>query len=172
MSRNRCLNSIQVLVVCVISFACSAQDSGAAAACDSIEKMAGNAGNTTTATVPAETDTLVITARLTEILGKFVDNDAYDYVYIMKYRVMEVEEGRYDRKEILVGHYNPLIARTLVKDRMDPYVDGTVERFSVGAKHRLKLVYPIEVVWDGPIEDEYYDTDLLKYYALSADVLK
>lgn len=160
-----------VLVVFTISFACSAQDSGATAAGDSTEKAVVT-GNTAPATTPAETDTLVITARLTEILGKFVDNDAYNYVYIMKYRVMEVEEGRYDRKEILVGHYNPLIVRTLVKDRMDPYVDGTVERFSVGAKHRLKLVYPIEVVWDGPIEDEYYDTDLLKYYALSADVLK
>jgi hypothetical protein len=120
----------------------------------------------------SEPDTLVIKGRLTEILGKFVDNDAYNYVYIMKYRVINVEKGRYKPREILVGHYNPLIARKLVKDRMDPFVDGTVERFSVGAKHRLRLVYPIESVWDGAIEDEYYDTDLKKYYALSADVLE
>jgi hypothetical protein len=114
-------------------------------------------------------DTLEVIARITEIPGKFVDNDVYNYVYIMKYRVLSVVKGSYKRKEMLVGHYNPLIPRHLVKDKMDPFVDGTVEKFAVGDKHRLQLVKPIEKVWDGAIEDEYYDTDLKKYYALKAD---
>jgi len=33
-------------------------------------------------------DTLVILARLTEIPGAFPPNDLYNYVYIMKYRVI------------------------------------------------------------------------------------
>ena len=120
----------------------------------------------------ATSDTLVVTCRLVEIPGKFVSNDVYDYVYIMKYRVLSVEKGEYNGKELLVGHYNPLIARKLVHDKMDPFVDGTVEKFMVGAKHRLTLVAPIESVWDGAIEDEYIDTDLRKYYAVKADILQ
>src|SRR5660397_222779 len=34
-------------------------------------------------------DSLVITARLIEIPGKFAPNDLYNYVYIMKYRVVK-----------------------------------------------------------------------------------
>ena len=117
-------------------------------------------------------DTLVVIARLTEIAGKFVPNDAYDYVYIMKYRVLSVQKGACTEKEILVGHYNPLIARKLIKDKMDPFVDGTVEKFGKGAKHRLTLIEPIERVWNGPVEDEYIDSDQIKYFALKADLLE
>ncbi|MCX7725976.1 MAG: hypothetical protein N2053_03905 [Chitinispirillaceae bacterium] len=117
-------------------------------------------------------DTLVVIARLTEIKGKFVENELYDYVYVMKYSVITVEKGSYTKKEILVGHYNPLIPRKQIKDKMDPYVDGTVERFTIGEKHRLTLIEPIEKVWDGAIEDEYFDTDLKKYFALKVDVVK
>ena len=117
-------------------------------------------------------DTLVVTCRLVEIPGKFVSNDVYDYVYIMKYRVLTVEKGAYSEKELLVGHYNPLIARKQVHDKMDPVVDGTVEQFTVGDKHRLTLITPIEKVWKKAIEDEYYDTELVKYYAVKADLLK
>ena len=117
-------------------------------------------------------DTLVVIARLTEIAGKFAPNDAYDYVYIMKYRVLSVEKGAYAEKEILVGHYNPLIARKLIKDKMDPFVDGTIEKFGEGAKHRLTLIEPIERVWNGPVEDEYIDSDKTKYFALKADLLQ
>ncbi|MBN1577020.1 MAG: hypothetical protein JW913_10735 [Chitinispirillaceae bacterium] len=129
-------------------------------------------GDTAAATPAAKSaDTLVVTARLTEIPGKFVVNDLYDYVYVMKYRVLSVERGVYGGKEILVGHYNPLIARKLIKDKMDALVDGTVERFTVGAKHRLVLIESIERVWNGEVEDEYFDTDLAKFYALKADMV-
>ena len=48
-------------------------------------------------------DTLKVVARLTEIAGKFPPNDLYDYVYIMKYRIITVESGNIRGKEILVG---------------------------------------------------------------------
>lgn len=117
------------------------------------------------------TDTLVVTARLTEIPGTFVDNDLYDYVYVMKYRILSVERGVYEGRDILVGHYNPLISRRLVRDRMDPFVDGNVERFTVGARHRLVLIGPIERVWEREVEDEFMDSDLVRFFALRADAL-
>ena len=59
------------------------------------------------------------------------------------------------------------------RERSDAYtVGGTVERFTVGAKHRLVLIEPIERVWNGEVEDEYFDTDLTKFYALKADVVQ
>jgi hypothetical protein len=116
-------------------------------------------------------DTLVVTARLVEIPGRFPPNDAYNYVYVMKYRVISVESGEYSEKDLYVGHYNPLIPRKLIKDDLDPFVDGTVESFSVGAKQRLVLVEPIDKFYDQK-EDEYYDTELPKYFAVQADYIK
>lgn len=115
-----------------------------------------------------ESDTLIVDARLIEIPGTMPPNDLYDYVYVMKYRVMKVENGQYDNKEILVGHYNPLIARRLIKDAMKSFVNGTVEKFQRGAKHKLVLV-PLENVWNDAVENEYFDSELPVYFALRAD---
>jgi hypothetical protein len=120
----------------------------------------------------AGNDTLVIDARLVEIPGTFAPNDLYNYVYVMKYRVLSVKKGEYEGKEILVGHYNPLIPRQQVDDKMDEYVDGDVEKFEVGGKHTLTLIAPISTVWNDAIEDEYFDSDLTKYYALKAEIIK
>lgn len=117
-------------------------------------------------------DTLIIIARIVEIPGKFAPNDLYNYVYIMKYRVIKVEKGKYMRKEILVGQYNPLIPRRKIKDTMDPFVDGDVEKFEAGSKQRLVLITPIESVWSDAVEDEYFDSDDEKYYALKTDIIK
>lgn len=127
---------------------------------------------TATAGLAQEADTLEITGRLVEIPGTFPPNDLYNYVYIMKYRVLEVEKGEYGEKEILVGHYNPLIPRKQVSDKMDEYVEGDVEKFEEGAKHRLVLITPIETVWNEALEDEYFDQDVDKYYALEAETVK
>jgi len=116
----------------------------------------------------SENDTLVVDARLMEIPGTMPPNDLYDYVYVMKYRIMKVENGEYDRQEILVGHYNPLVPRRLIKDRMKSVVKGTVEKFERGAKHKLILV-PLEHVWDDAVENEYFDSGLPVYFALTAD---
>jgi len=121
----------------------------------------------------AEVDTVKVTARLVEIPGTFPPNDLYDYVYVMKYRVMKVESGTCDEKEILVGHYNPLIPRKQISDKMDEHVDGDVEKFAEGDKHVLVLIRPIDLVWEEAVEDEYYSVDASeKYYALKAEVVK
>lgn len=126
----------------------------------------------TSAVAPCKSsqDTLIVLARLIEIPGKFAPNDLYNYVYIMKYRVMKVLRGAYPAQEILVGHYNPLIPRPQIKDKMAPLVSGNVSRFETGEKHRLILITPIERVWKDAVEDDYADSDLDKYYALKADV--
>lgn len=118
-------------------------------------------------------DTLKIIGRVIEIPGTFPPNDLYNYVYVMKYRVMKVLNGSYDEKEILVGHYNPLIPRQKIKDKMDKYVEGDVKKFEEGNKHKLVLVNPIDEVWNEALEDEYFDIDMgEKYYAVRADGAK
>ena len=115
-------------------------------------------------------DTLVVIARITEIPGKFASNDLYNYVYIMKYRVLSVVKGTYKPQDILVGHYNPLIPRAQIKDIMKRNVAGTVEKFEVGGKQKLWLVTPIDKVWKDAVDDEYSDSDLEKFYAVKADI--
>ena len=117
-------------------------------------------------------DTLVITARLAEIPGKFAPNDLYNYVYIMKFKIIKVEKGTYAGKEILIGEYNPLIPRAKIKDRMDPFVNGTADKFEVGLKYRMALIKPIGTVWTDAIEDEYFDSPLEKFFAVKTDIIK
>jgi hypothetical protein len=117
-------------------------------------------------------DTLIVEARLIQIPGTFAPNDLYNYVYIMKYRIMKVVKGTYDKQEILIGEYNPLIPRRQIKDKMDKFVDGDADKFEEGVKQRLVLITPIEKVWNDAVEDEYFDSDLPKFYALKTDVLK
>lgn len=118
-------------------------------------------------------DTLKVVARVTEIPGTFPPNDLYNYVYVMKYRVMKVVSGTCAEQEILVGHYNPLIPRKQIKDKMDAFVDGDVEKFEEGGKHSLVLVRPVDLVWSEAMEDDYFDVDASqKYYALKADMVK
>ena len=119
-----------------------------------------------------ETDTLVLIARLVDIPGKFAPNDLYNYVYVMKYRIVKIEQGEYPHREILVGHYNPLIPRARIKDRMDQFVEGDVVRFEEGARHRLVLISPMEKVWNDAVEDEFFDSELDRYFALRADIVK
>jgi len=118
-------------------------------------------------------DTVVMTAQIVEIPGKFVPNDLYNYVYVMKYRVIKVEKGTYAEKEILVGHYNPLIPRAKIKDKMDSLVNGNADAFKVGIKHRMKLITPISAVWDKEmIDEDYVDSELERYFALQTDIIK
>jgi hypothetical protein len=119
----------------------------------------------------SKTDTLIVKARLVEIPSKMPANDVYNYVYIMKYQVISVEKGVYKDPEILVGQYNPLIARSMIKDKMDQYVNGNVTKFVIGEKHVLKLIVPIESVWKDAVEDGYFDIDLPKYFAIQTDMV-
>ena len=121
--------------------------------------------------VSAKVDTVIVIARVTEIPGTFPPNDLYNYVYIMKYRVSKILKGTLAAKEILEGHYNPLIPRAQIKDKMDKCVDGNVEKFEMGAKHKLTLIAPISLVWGEALEDEYFDVSDNKYYALKADLV-
>ena len=105
-------------------------------------------------------DPVTVEARLTEIPGKMPSNDLYSYVYVFKYKVQKVISGKLDAKEILVGVYNPLIARDKSK--------GNVGEFKAKAKHTLKIV-PLEGNWDGAVEDEYFDDESPRYLAIEVN---
>lgn len=108
---------------------------------------------------------ITVEARLTEIPGKMPSNDLYSYVYVFKYKVLKVVSGSLDAKEILVGVYNPLIARGKVKDKMADKSKGNVGEFKAKAKHTLKIV-PLEGNWDGALEDEYFDDESARFLAV------
>lgn len=114
-------------------------------------------------------ENLTVEGKLSEIPGKMPPNDLYNYVYVLKYKVTKVVEGKFDGKEILVGVYNPLIARGQVKDKMADKSKGDVRAFKVGDKHTLKLV-KLEGNYDGAVEDEYFDDESERY--LAVEVLK
>ena len=114
-------------------------------------------------------ENLTVEGKLSEIPGKMPPNDLYNYVYVLKYKVTKVVEGKFDGKEILVGVYNPLIARGQVKDKMTDKSKGDVRAFKVGDKHTLKLV-KLEGNYDGAVEDEYFDDESERY--LAVEVLK
>ena len=113
-------------------------------------------------------ENLTVEGKLSEIPGKMPPNDLYNYVYVLKYKVTKVVEGKFDGKEILVGVYNPLIARGQVKDKMADKSKGNVGEFKAKAKHKLKLV-PLEGNWDGAVEDEYFDDESPRYLAIEVN---
>lgn len=113
-------------------------------------------------------DPVTVEARLTEIPGKMPSNDLYSYVYVFKYKVQKVVSGKLDAKEILVGVYNPLIARGKVKDKMADKSKGNVGEFKAKAKHKLKII-PLEGNWDGAVEDEYFDDESPRYLAIEVN---
>ncbi|MCL4102368.1 hypothetical protein SAMN05720766_11148 [Fibrobacter sp. UWH9] len=113
-------------------------------------------------------DPISVEGRLTEIPGKMPSNDLYSYVYVFKYKVLAVTAGKLDAKEILVGVYNPLIARGKVTDKMADKAKGNVGEFKAKAKHKLKLI-PLEGNWDGAVEDEYFDDEAPRYLAVEVN---
>ncbi len=108
---------------------------------------------------------LTIEGKLSEIAGKMPPNDLYSYVYVFKYKVTKVVEGKFDGKEILVGVYNPLTPRGQVTDKMASKAKGNVRAFRVGDRHSLTLV-PLEGNYDGAVEDEYFDDDSERFLAV------
>lgn len=152
MTKFKSFSFILIAVVCVLfSFGVSG------------ENNATKAKTTATSTVKK----IKVIARLVELEGKMAPNDLYNYVFIMKYKVVSVVEGELKEKVIYVGHYNPLMPRKLIKDKMKASVTGTLDKFVVGDKHELILSPGIETFWDGPVEDEYFDDPDVRYFALS-----
>jgi len=114
----------------------------------------------------------IVVARLVEIPGKLPGNELYSYVYVFKYRIMKVELGKVSAKEIYVGQYNPRLSRSQVKDKMDAFVGGNLTEFRAGDVHRLQLVRPLEKIWKDATEDEYFDDDSERWFALTTDKAK
>lgn len=123
------------------------------------------------ASVPAKPPVdgeLVLTAKLAEIAGPFPANELYNYAYVMKYQVLKVIQGTYGDTDILVGHYNPRLPREEIKDEQDAKVGGNVKSFAVGDVHYLVLS-PLDGIYTGAVEDDYFKEKRPRYWALWAD---
>lgn len=111
---------------------------------------------------------LVLTAELEGIAGQFPANDLYNYAYVMRYKVIQVLKGAYADSSILVAHYNPRMARAEIKDEQDAKVGGNLKSFQAGDAHYLVLD-PLDGVWTGAVEDDYYKDRRPRHWALWAD---
>ncbi len=114
---------------------------------------------------------LVIQAELQEIPGSFPANELYNYAYVMKYKVTKVIKGTFSDPDILVGHYNPRIARAAIKDDQDSKIGGDVKSFQIGDVHYL-ILSPMEGIWNGAVEDDFFKEKRARYWAFWADKLK
>ncbi len=97
-----------------------------------------------------------VTAKLVEIPSKFPPDDLYDYAYVMRY---EVIGGPLDKSSILVAHYKPRQPRSKIKDKMKPFVAGTLRSFNAGDVHRLVVSPDLKKIWKGPLIDDFAATD-------------
>ena len=104
--------------------------------------------------------TIEVTAQLTEIVfykdGKLPANDLYDYVYILRYRVLEAHRGKVEADVIYVGQYNPLKPRAEAADVRAEGIGGNLTRFRVSDVHRMALEVPLDDYYMGPIINKYH----------------
>lgn len=96
-----------------------------------------------------------VTARLVEILSDFPPNKLYDYVYVMKYEVLETHRGGTLPQFIYVGHYNPLKPRNAVVDKRVEDIGGNLQSFKPGEVHRMALESPLDDYFMGGVINEY-----------------
>jgi hypothetical protein len=113
--------------------------------------------------------TLEVTARLIDVGGKFPPNKLYDYVFVMKYHVLNVHRGTVEGENIFVGHYNPLKPRASAQDKFSGKVGGNVERFEVGDVHRMALEGPLDQLFMGGIIDKHIKEKGTRYRAIWTD---
>jgi hypothetical protein len=117
----------------------------------------------------ATNGTVEVTARLTDIGGKFPPNKLYDYVFVMKYQVLKVHRGTLEGENIFVGHYNPLKPRATAQDKFSGKVGGDVERFQMGDVHRMALEGPLDQLFMGGIIDKHIKEKGTRYRAIWTD---
>jgi hypothetical protein len=110
-----------------------------------------------------------VTAKLTAIGGDFPPNKLYDYVYVMKYHVLDVHRGKLEGEDIYVGHYNPLKPRSSAQDKYSGKVGGNVDHFQVGDVHHMALEAPLEQIFMGGIIDKHIKEKGTRYRAIWTD---
>ena len=113
--------------------------------------------------------TVEVTARLEEIRGELPRKKLYDYVYVLKYKVLRVHRGKVEGDEILVGHYNPLKPRSAARDKFVKDVCGNLDRFEPGHVHRMALAEPLDGFYMGGIIDKYFQEKGTRYWAICTD---
>ena len=110
-----------------------------------------------------------VTAKLTEIRSAFPPNKLYDYVYVFKYKVLQVYRGAVAGDEIFVGHYNPLKPRSGVQDKLSGKIGGSLREFRAGDVHRMALDAPLDEHYMGGIIDKYHKEKGIRYWGIYTD---
>jgi hypothetical protein len=154
------------LVLALLLASCGKADAGPSSA------KAPDGGSASEAGTPGASTlgTVEVTATLVDITGQFPPNKLYDYVYVMKYRVLRTHRGRAEGEEIFVGHYNPLKPRSGAEDKFSGKIGGNLGSFKVGDVHRLALEAPLDqhMPMVGLI-DKYIREKGVRYWAVWTD---
>jgi len=100
---------------------------------------------------------LEVSAQLVEIRGEFPPNNLYDYVYVLKYKILETHRGKAEGETLLVAQYNPLKPRSEAADPKAKDIGGTLKRFKAGEVHRLALEVPLDDYYMGPMINKYHE---------------
>jgi hypothetical protein len=118
------------------------------------------------AVLPAPPTRLELIGRFRALSGPAAHCGHMHFVAVAHYDVVRVVSGRYEESEVMVIHGCPELPRTTYTAGA-----GSLERFDVGALHRLVLVPDIPEVTGGvAIIDENERPDLHRYWAERTDL--
>jgi hypothetical protein len=156
----------RTLVLALLLGSCGKTDAGPSTA----KTPAGGPDSAAGSSEVSTLGTVEVTAKLVDITGQFPPNKLYDYVYVMKYRVLRTHRGKLEGEEIFVGHYNPLKPRAGAEDKFSGRIGGSVGSFKVGEVHRLALEAPLDqqMPMVGLI-DKYIKEKGARYWAIWTD---
>jgi hypothetical protein len=121
---------------------------------------------------------LEVTARLVERPDQFPKLGAYRYTYVLRYRVLRVlrpdPEGKHPLRagdEIFVGHYQPWLPRSEIKDSDwgNSPLGGKLDQFVAGDVHRLALDYELQDLAPSGALDYCFPPATNRFFALWAN---
>ncbi len=128
--------------------------------CHSCSKQTDNGADAKVTTLGS----VEVTAKLEEVRGTFPPNDLYDYVYVLRYRVLETHRGKIEGETVLVAQYNPLKPRSEAADAKSGEIGGNVKKFVAGDIHRMALATPLDDFYMGPMINKYHAEDKSPLY--------
>jgi hypothetical protein len=116
-----------------------------------------------------------VTARLLDRPDQFPQLGAYRYTYVLKYEVLQVHRPDPEKKhqltpgaEIFVGHYQPWLPRSQIKDAdwgKEP-LGGKLDQFRAGDAHRLALDYELQDLAPSGALDYCYPPNTNRFFAI------
>jgi hypothetical protein len=156
------LTILSLLLACALEVSCSSKDAATTSASTARPAELSPSGS------------IVLTAQLVEIPeGAIFKRDLYDYATVLKYKVLNVEQGKVEGETIYVGHYNPFKPRSEAADQRVPKLGGNLKSFRAGQVHRMALEVPIDDFFMGGVVNKYFGKETGPiYWAMATNLVR